>query len=164
MYNLINNQIGLIHFIASVLALVFGSAVLVMTKGSKIHSRAGYLYVVSMVVMLATAFMLYNLFGKWGIFHYFAVVSSCTLILGMIPILVRNQIKNWAYLHFSFMYWSVIGLYAAFVSEMLTRIPEVPFYNMVGLATAGVMLVGGILFGINKAKWSRMMIEISKNK
>ena len=108
--------------------------------------------------------MLYNLFGKWGIFHYFAIISSFTLILGMIPILVRNQIKNWAYLHFSFIYWSVIGLYAAFVSEMLTRIPEVPFYNMVGLATAGVMLVGGILFGINKAKWSRMMIEISRNK
>jgi uncharacterized membrane protein len=162
MYNLINNQIGLIHFIASVLALVFGSAVLLMTKGSKTHIRTGYLYVASMVVLLATAFMLYNLFGKWGIFHYFAVISSCTLLLGMVPIFLRNQIKNWAYLHFSFMYWSVIGLYAALVSEMLTRIPEVPFYNMVGLATAAVMLFGGILFGINKAKWRKMMIEISR--
>lgn len=113
MYNLINNQIGLTHFIASVLALVFGSAVLVMTKGSKIHIRTGYLYGVGMVVLLVTALMLYNLFGKWGIFHYFAVVSSCTLLLGMIPVFLRNQIKNWAYLHFSFMYWSVIGLYGA---------------------------------------------------
>lgn len=155
MYNLINNQTGLIHFIASVLALVFGSAVLVMKKGSKIHIRTGYLYVVSMLVLLVTAFMLYNLFGKWGIFHYLAILSSFTLLLGMAPIFLRNQIKNWAYLHFSFMYWSVIGLYAAFVSEMLTRIPEVPFYNIVGLATAGVMLVGGILFGINKSKWMR---------
>ena len=162
MANLINNEIGLIHLIASVLALVFGSAVLMMTKGSKIHIRTGYLYVVSMVVLLVTAFMLYNLFGKWGIFHYFAVISSFTLLLGMVPVFLRNQIKNWAYLHFSFMYWSVIGLYGAFVSEMLTRIPQVPFYNMVGLATAGVMLVGGILFGINKAKWMRMMVEISR--
>lgn len=162
MANLINNEIGLIHFIASALALIFGSAVLVMTKGSKIHIRTGYLYVVSMVVLLVTAFMLYNLFGKWGIFHYFAVISSFTLLLGMVPVFLRNQIKNWAYLHFSFMYWSVIGLYGAFVSEMMTRIPEVPFYNMVGLATAGVMLVGVILFGINKAKWMRMMVEISR--
>jgi uncharacterized membrane protein len=162
MYNLINNQIGLIHFIASVLALIFGSAVLVMTKGSKIHIRTGYLYLANMLVLLVTSFMLYNLFGKWGIFHYFAVLSSFTLLLGMVPIFLRNQIKNWAYLHFSFMYWSVIGLYGAFVSEMMTRIPEVPFYNMVGLATAGVMLVGGIYFGINKAKWMRMMAEISK--
>lgn len=162
MYNLIKNEIGLVHFIASVLALIFGSAVLFMTKGSKTHIRTGYLYVVSMVVLLVTAFMLYNLFGKWGIFHYFAVLSSTTLLLGMVPIFLRNQFKNWAYLHFSFMYWSVIGLYGALVSELMTRIPEVPFYNMIGLATGGVMLVGGIFFGINKAKWRRLMIELSE--
>jgi uncharacterized membrane protein len=162
MYNLINNQIGLIHFIASVLALVFGSAVLVMTKGSKTHIRTGYLYVLNMVFLLVTSFMLYNLFGKWGIFHYFAVLSSFTLILGMVPIFLRNQFKNWAYLHFSFMYWSVIGLYGALVSEMMTRIPEIPFYNMVGLATAGVMLIGGIFFGIKKTKWMKIMAEISR--
>jgi hypothetical protein len=115
-----------------------------------------------MVILLVTAFMLYNLFGKWGIFHYFAVVSTFTLLLGMVPIFMRNQIKNWAYLHFSFMYWSVIGLYGAFVSEMMTRIPEVPFFGMVGLATAGVMVVGGIVFGFNKAKWVSLMAAITK--
>jgi uncharacterized membrane protein len=162
MLNLVNNQIGLIHFVASVMALLFGTAVLVMTKGSKKHIRVGYFYVVSMVVLLVTAFSLYNLFGRWGIFHYFAVISSITLLLGMVPIFKRNQIRNWAYLHFSFMYWSVIGLYGAFVSEMLTRIPEVPFYNMVGVATGVVMLVGGIVFGINKAKWMKIMGAISK--
>lgn len=163
MLNLVNNQIGLIHLVASIFALVLGSAVLLMTKGSKIHIRMGYFYVVSMVVLLVTAFMLYNLFGKWGIFHYFAVISSVTLALGMIPILLRNHIKNWAYLHFSFMYWSVIGLYGAFVSEMMTRIPETPLYNMVGLATGGVVLVGGIVFGINKPKWMKMMASMSGN-
>jgi uncharacterized membrane protein len=161
MSNLISNEIGLIHFITSVSALIFGSAVLVMKKGSKMHIRTGYLYLANMLVLLVTAFMLYNLFGKWGIFHYFAVLSSFTLLMGMVPIFLRNQIKNWAYLHFSFMYWSVIGLYGAFVSEMMTRIHEVPFYNMVGLATAGVMLVGGIFFGINKTNWMKMMATIS---
>jgi uncharacterized membrane protein len=163
MSNLVNDEIGMVHFIASLLALVFGSAVLMMTKGTKSHIRIGYLYLVSMVILLLTAFTLYNLFGRWGIFHYFAVLSTCTLLLGMVPVFMRNQIKNWAYLHFSFMYWSVIGLYGAFVSEMMTRIPEVPFYNMVGLATAGVMLAGGIVFGINKTKWVKMMAAISKN-
>jgi uncharacterized membrane protein len=161
MSSLYSNEIGLIHFVASVSALVFGSAVLLMTKGSKTHIRMGYCYVASMVVLLATAFMLYNLFGKWGIFHYFAVIASVTLALGMVPIFLRNHVKNWAYLHFSFMYWSVIGLYGAFVSEMMTRIPEVPFYNMVGFATAGVMLAGGIVFGFNKSKWMRIMGAIS---
>lgn len=163
MLNLVNNQIGLIHLVASIFALVLGSAVLMMTKGSKIHIRIGYFYVGSMFVLLVTAFMLYNLFGKWGIFHYFAVLSSLTLLLGMLPIFLRNHIKNWAYLHFSFMYWSVIGLYGAFVSEMMTRIPETPLYNMVGLATGGVMLVGGIVFGINKPKWMKMMAAMSGN-
>ena len=162
MSSLFSSEIGLIHFVASILALILGTAVLIMTKGSKSHIRMGYFYVASMVVLLVTAFMLYNLFGKWGIFHYFAVISSVTLALGMIPIFLRNHIKNWAYLHFSFMYWSVIGLYGAFVSEMMTRIPEVPFYNMVGVATGGVMLFGGILFGINKAKWMKIMGAISK--
>mgnify|MGYP006270489875 CR=1 FL=1 len=32
------------------------------------------------------------------------------------------------------MYWSVVGLYAAFAAEILTRIPDTPFLNMVGLA------------------------------
>lgn len=163
MSSLFSSEIGLIHFVASVLALILGTAVLLMTKGSKTHIRMGYFYVASMVVLLVTAFMLYNLFGKWGIFHYFAVISSVTLALGMIPIFLRNDIKNWAYLHFSFMYWSVIGLYGAFVSEMMTRIPDTPLYNMVGLATGGVMLFGGIMFGINKPKWMKMMAAISRN-
>jgi hypothetical protein len=123
----------------------------------------GYFYVASMVVLLVTAFMLYNLFGKWGIFHYFAVISSVTLALGMIPIFLRNQIKNWAYLHFSFMYWSVMGLYGAFVSEMMTRIPETPLYNMVAVATGGVMLIGGIVFRFFKPKWMKIMGTIPKH-
>ncbi|MCL6258563.1 hypothetical protein M3O96_05655 [Aquiflexum sp. TKW24L] len=164
MQHIFNNEIGLIHFIASVLALGLGSAVLLMTKGSKTHIRMGYLYVASMAVLLVTAFMLYNLFGKWGIFHYFAVVSSLTLALGMIPIFLRNQIKNWAYLHFSFMYWSVMGLYGAFVSEMMTRIPETPLYNMVAVATGGVMVIGGIVFGFYKPKWMKIMGTIPKLK
>ena len=162
--NLIQNEIGFIHLIASTAALVFGSAILLMTKGTKIHIRIGYAYFASMVIMLITAFMLYNLFGKWGIFHYFAIVSSLTLLLGMGPIMFRAHFKNWAYLHFSFMYWSVIGLYGAFVSEMMTRIPEAPLYNMVGLATGGVMVFGGIVFGFLKPKWMGILGQYQKTE
>jgi hypothetical protein len=51
------------------------------------------------------------------------------------------------------MYWSVMGLYAAFVAETMVRIPDAPFYNMVGWATGGVMLIGGIAFGYYKKSW-----------
>ncbi|MFK8058064.1 MAG: hypothetical protein AB8F78_18195 [Saprospiraceae bacterium] len=153
MDHLIGDTTGLIHLIASVSSLVTGTLVLFMTKGTESHKKVGYLYVASMVVVILTAFMIYRLFNSWGIFHYTTVVSLVTISLGMIPIWLKKPVNSWKYLHFSFMYWSVIGLYAAFVSETLTRIPDAPFFGIVGIATFVVMLVGGIAFGMNKKKW-----------
>jgi len=153
MENLVGDTSGLIHLIASILALVSGTLVLFIKKGTKQHVKLGYIYAFSMVVLLATAFMIYRLFNGWGIFHYTSLVSVITLSLGMIPILLKKPVTKWQYLHFSFMYWSVIGLYAAFAAEMLTRIPSTPFFGMVGIATAGIMTIGGVVFGMNKKKW-----------
>lgn len=65
--------------------------------------------------------------------------------------------------HYAFMYWSVIGLYAAFAAEILTRIPMVyketfgdqarVFLRMVGVATFLVMAIGGGLFVKFYNKW-----------
>lgn len=156
MENLVGDTTGLIHLIASVLALIFGTMVLMIKKGTKSHVRLGYGYVASMVILLITAFMIYRLFNGWGIFHYISLVSLGTLGLGMIPIWIKKPAASWKYLHFSFMYWSVIGLYSAFAAEMMTRIPEAPFYGMVGFATGGIVLIGGIIFGINKSKWKNV--------
>ena len=55
------------------------------------------------------------------------------------------------------MYWSVMGLYGAFVAEMMVRIPRIViedgspnamFYNMIGIAVFFVM--GFAYFGIKK--------------
>ena len=109
-----------------------------------------------MGILICTAFMIYRLFNGWGIFHYTTLVSLISIVLGMVPIWTKKPKNNWKYLHFTFMYWSVIGLYAAFAAETLVRIPKSPFYGMVGLATGGIMLIGGIIFGINKKKWERI--------
>ena len=61
------------------------------------------------------------------------------------------------------MYWSVIGLYAAFAAEVLTRIPDTPFFGMVGVATFGIMLSGGVFFGINKKKWIKTFEVVKIN-
>jgi len=91
------------------------------------------------------------LFGGWGTFHYAAVLSLLTLAMGFLPALARAPgWKNW---HVAGMYWSVIGLYAAFVSEIVTRIPGVNFGLMVGLATTAVMLAGAALFRRNRKRW-----------
>ena len=143
------SSVGIIHLIASVIALVSGTIVLYKLKGSTIHKRIGYIYTISMVVLLATSFMIFRLHGTFGILHWLAVISSLTLICGFLPMVLKKP-KNYMVLHISFMYWSVIGLYCAFFAEILTRIPfllhlqhniAIYFYALVGVATA---IVGGI--------------------
>ena len=156
MENLVGDTNGLIHLIASIIVLITGSLVLLMKKGTNRHKQIGFVYVVSMGILILTAFMIYRLFKGWGVFHYITIASLLTIGLGMIPIWTKRPSKKWKYLHFSFMYWSVMGLYAAFAAEVLTRIPKTPFFEMVGIATGIIMLTGGIVFRINKSKWMKL--------
>lgn len=161
--NFITSQTGLIHFVFSMIALLLGTLVLAQRKGTKLHKLIGKLYVIAMAIVLVTAFMTYRLFGTWGIFHWTAVISSLTIILGLIPLIVKRP-RGYISMHFSFMYWSVLGVYAAFVSETLVRMPSVVvesnipnsvFYNMVGVGTALVMGLGVYFFLKLKPKWDR---------
>ena len=153
MNNLVGSDIGLIHLISALVATISGTLVLALRKGTRKHVRIGYVYAISMAILNITAFMTYRLFGGFGIFHVAAILSSLTLVGGMIPAFKRQ--KGWIYRHFAFMYWSVIGLYAAFASEMLTRIPETPFFGMVGIATGVIMLAGTLAFIRSKKTWQR---------
>ena len=162
--NLVSNQIGLIHLIVSIFALVFGTWVLAVRKGTQTHRKVGYLYTISMVLLIATALMIYRLFGTFGVFHVAAVVSAITLAGGMIPVFLRRPRNSWLGLHFSFMYWSVFGLYAAFVAETATRLPvraifDSPkmFFITVAVATFATMMVGQIIFFKKKKKWQNIL-------
>ena len=156
MENLVGDTIGLIHLISSCSALLFGTLVLMLKKGTKLHVKMGYIYLISMGVLILTALMIYRLFNSWGIFHYATLFSLLTILLGMTPIWTKKPTNTWKFWHFSFMYWSVIGLYSAFGAEILTRIPRAPFFGMVGLATVLILLIGGILFRKNKTKWIKV--------
>ncbi|NER14139.1 DUF2306 domain-containing protein [Leptobacterium flavescens] len=147
---------GFIHLISAVIALISGTIVFVLRKGGSTHKRLGYVYVISMIVMLVTSFMIYRLFNGFGLFHFFSVVSTLTLIGGMLPALRRKPEKKWLGMHFSFMYWSVIGLYAAFVAEVLTRVPSTPFFGMLGIAIAVVMIIASIAWRRKKKEWNNL--------
>jgi uncharacterized membrane protein len=54
----------MIHLIASLLALLLGSLVLYLPKGTLKHKAIGRFYALAMLVVLVTAFMIYRLF--WG--------------------------------------------------------------------------------------------------
>lgn len=159
--NLVSSQIGFVHLVFSILALIFGTVVLFKTKGTLSHKRIGYVYVFMMTGVVITAFMIYRLFGKFGIFHWAAVVSTVTLIGGMLPMFLKKP-KSYIKMHLSFMYWSVFGLYGAFVAETLVRIPDVViesgvpnyvFYNMVGVGVFITMGLGYYFAFKNKKKW-----------
>jgi uncharacterized membrane protein len=143
----------MIHLGTAIIALIAGTFVLALRKGTRGHKRMGYVYAINMLLLNATAFGIYRLFGVFGIFHFAAIVSLFTLLGGMIPVLTRRPKHKWVELHYIYMYWSVIGLYAAFASEALTRLPQSPFFGMVGLATFGIMLVAGICYGRLRKKW-----------
>lgn len=118
--SMLSNVIGITHLITSIIALIAGSLVLKNSKGTKTHKKIGYVYTIAMAIVLLTSFMIYRLHGSFGMLHWFAVVSSITLMAGMVPILLKKP-NNYLSLHFSFMYWSVIELYCAFFAEVLTH-------------------------------------------
>jgi uncharacterized membrane protein len=158
----ISGTTGLVHLIASVSALILGTVSLVMTKGTTLHKKIGYGYAGAMFILLITAFMLYTLFGRWGIFHWAAVISALTLTAGMLPILVRP--KNYLSFHLGFMYWSVVGLYGAFAAEVLVRIPRIvlehglpnkAFFIMTGMGVGLIMTVAGFFFSKLNPIWEK---------
>jgi uncharacterized membrane protein len=166
--NFITGTTGLIHLIASLMALLLGTMVLALPKGTARHRNIGRLYALSMSVVLVTAFTTYRLFGTWGIFHWTAVISTLTILCGLLPILTRWPANGHVSLHFSFMYWSVMGVYAAFVSETLVRMPKVViesgipnsvFYNMTGIGTALVMGLGGYFFAKYRPEWEKQFAQ-----
>lgn len=155
MNTLIHSSTGLFHLLFSMASLITGTVVLVSAKGTRIHKVVGYLYTLCMVGVNATAFGLYDLFGKPGPFHLAALISLATLLAGIFPALLR--IQNWLRLHVAFMYYSVIGLYAAFVSELIVRIPRAPFGPAVGLATAVVMMTAVLAFRSLGPRWLKQV-------
>lgn len=143
--------IGVLHVSSSILAMLFGGWVLVARKGTKKHKLSGYLYALNMLIVLVTALFIYRLFGKFGPFHYIAVVGFIYLMVGLLPAFFRS--KNWVKLHVYCMYWSVVGLYAAFFAEIAVRLPGTEFWWMVFAGSLIVTILGGIAYGKHKKRW-----------
>ena len=164
MENTVSGTTGLIHLIVSIIALITGLFVLITTKGTKTHKQIGYVYSISMILVNLTAFMIYKLYGKFGIFHWFAVISCLTLFAGLYPVL-RKKSKNYLLAHFNFMYWSVVGLYCAFMAEIFSRLPKIiltetgepmtAFYKGVGIGIGVVMTIAVTFFIKYKPKWTK---------
>lgn len=158
MYSFVNSTLGWVHLASAVAAMAAGAIVLAGAKGTILHKRFGYLYIFAMIVVNATAFGIYNLTGKFGVFHILAIISLLTIAAGMIPLLLPGFSRRQKSVHLWFMYYSILGLYAAFASELSVRIPARPFFEMVGIATGLIMIVGTVFILRKEKVWTKYFI------
>ena len=91
------STIGWIHLFFAIIAMVTGLVVIFQTKGTLLHKRIGYVYVLNMLALNISSFFISN-FNGFSIFHFFAIVSLVTIFGGMYPALKRS--KNWIYKHY----------------------------------------------------------------
>lgn len=166
MNNLVGDNIGLTHLIAGLFAVIFGGLVILLRKGTKVHRQVGYLYVISMVILIISSFGIYRLFGKFGLFHFFSIVATFSLLMGMIPMLKKQRTSKDYKTHFTRMYFSVVGLYAAFAAESFVRIPKLGSFWLVVAWSFILVVVTSILIFIRKQKeWTdKFAREATKKK
>ena len=155
-------SLGWIHTIAAVGALVAGAAVLLTRKGTRRHRQLGWTYVVSMLLLNATALTIYRLFGRFGPFHVGAIFSFVTVVAGTAAAIGARRARGRRSAedrarslerHYAWITWSYVGLAAAAVSEIATRVPALrprPGQGMVfgvtvALSTLLVVVVGARL-------------------
>lgn len=145
------HAIAWVHIVVGLMALVAGLVVFAGVKGSRRHRQTGYVYVVSMVLLNVTAFLIYRLYGRFGPFHIAAIASLATVIAGMVPAVRRQPVDQWLSQHYAYMSWSYVGLLAATVAEIAVRVPALrprsntAFFAIVLGATALVTIVGAWL-------------------
>ncbi len=142
-HHIIHSYLGLAHTLLAVVALVVGTYVLLRFKGDKKHRQLGYVYVTTMLLMNTSALFIYN-FGKFNLFHFFALFSLGSIALGIIPAIQRKK-EDWLNTHYNFMSWSVIGLWCAFWAEMGVRLIDMRhFWWVVVIATVATSIIGAV--------------------
>lgn len=108
-------------------ALLFGTINALRQKGTASHRLIGHAYYLSMLGLNGTAFGIYDFFGTFGVFHWFAVLSLASTIAAIVPVLLRRPRRSWKICHGYFMLYSYLGLLAATAAEIAVRIP--PFWT-----------------------------------
>lgn len=110
-----------VHFVAVTAALFIGIVQLVGTKGTANHRRAGWLYVVAMLLGNLGALTSYRL--GFNLFHIFAFVSLVSLFFAMRALrrLRATRDPKWMRGHRINMGYSYLGLVMAGVSQFATN-------------------------------------------
>ena len=135
------HPIGLAHVLTTaVAALFFGTAVVFSRKGTRRHRWLGRGYLAMMLALNGTALLNYELYGRFGPFHWMVLVSLASVVGGYVPTVRKS--RGWKYRHAYFMVGSYVGLMAATVAEIASRVPGWSFGPSVAISSGMVVLAG----------------------
>lgn len=140
MEHTLQHPLGLAHLVTALLAIVIGAIVILTKKGTRRHKWIGRCYVGMMLAVNLTAFLIYELFGGFGLFHWMALISLLTVLIGYWA--SRRRLPGWKVWHAYFMSGSYVGLVAALAAETLTRYISLPFFASVGVVSIAVTFLG----------------------
>jgi uncharacterized membrane protein len=113
------------HLVAAVSALLVGSVVLLLPKGTSTHRTIASVYVLALVFVDVAALSLHRE-DAFGVFHALAVVSLGTIAVGLAPLLLGKRSATAITTHAYCMTWSYAGLVAAGCGQLaVTVAPDV---------------------------------------
>jgi uncharacterized membrane protein len=138
--HLLSHWLGLVHLLTAVAALLFGAGVLFFRKGTRRHRRLGRCYLVSMLALNFTALLIYEVFDGFGVFHWLALFSLASVLGGYQA--VWRKFPGWKVPHAHFMVGSYVGLVAAAVAEVASRVPGWSFGASVIISSAVALIAG----------------------
>jgi uncharacterized membrane protein len=144
--HLLGHPLGLVHLLTAIAAIIFGAVVISFRKGTKRHKLMGRAYVAAMWALNITALMDYELYGYFGPFHWMALISLATVLLGHLAVL-RKQ-PGWKQSHAYMMAWSYVGLIAAAVAETASRVPGWSFGYSVIISSLLTIVVGAWMISV----------------
>jgi uncharacterized membrane protein len=135
-----NHLLGQFHLLTAIAALVVGALVLFARKGTHRHRWLGRAYLVSMLALNFSALAIYEVFDGFGVFHWLALISLASVLGGYQA--VWRKFPGWKFPHAHFMVGSYVGLVAAAVAEVASRVPGWSFGASVFISSVVVVVAG----------------------
>ena len=154
--------IGVAHIVFGLLALSAGGAVLFRRKGTPSHRRLGWVYVLSMVGLLSSSFLIYRLFGRFGPFHILSVIAFISLAAGLLPAWTRRPQRTWVQRHYRSMSYSYAGLVAATAAEVAVRLPGARFALSTFLASVVVIIIATVIIQVRQQRTTSPFIDANR--
>lgn len=119
--NWVHSFTGLLHFSSAVVGMLTGSIMLLSKKGTTIHKKAGYVFVVALLIVNISAMFIYDFNdGSIGVFHFLIPVSVFFLLFGLLPMLGKRKVHA-VMRHNIGMNGAALGLWAAGATEYFVR-------------------------------------------